>query len=155
MTYFRKGVVKHGAVAGTTAYATVTGSTDYRVTVAFGEEPLRVTCTCPAYRRNKHCKHVVAVCVTLLQRPESFAVGQAPPQEVQAPKARRVTRRAGAGASTGAKAGAKGAKTGARAKAVAPETGTLRAAGLETVDRLLTDLTDGGLLGLGAEKLTL
>jgi hypothetical protein len=157
LTYFRKGVVKHGAVAGTTAYATVTGSTDYRVTVAFGEEPLRVTCTCPAYRRNKHCKHVVAVCVTLLQRPESFAVGQAPPQEVQAPKARRVTRRMGAGASTGEKAGAKkaGAKTGARAKAVAPETGTLRAAGLETVDRLLADLTDGGLLGLGAEKLTL
>jgi hypothetical protein len=144
MTYSRKGVVKHGAVAGTTAYATVTGSTDYRVTVAFGEEPLRVTCTCPAHRRNKHCKHVVAVCATLLQRPESFAVGAAPPPEVQAPKARRAARRA----STGAKAG-----TGAYAGA--PETGALRAAGLDTVDRLLADLTDGGLLGLGAEKLTL
>jgi hypothetical protein len=147
MVYFRKGVVKHGTVAGTTAYATVTGSTDYRVTVAFGEEPLRATCTCPAYRRNKHCKHVVAVCVTLLQRPESFAVGQAPPPEVQAPKARRATRPT--------RRPSAGARTGARTKAGPPETETLRAAGLETVDRLLADLTDGGLLGLGAEKLTL
>ena len=36
LAYFRKGVVKDGSVAGSTAYATVSGSTDYRVSVAFG-----------------------------------------------------------------------------------------------------------------------
>jgi uncharacterized Zn finger protein len=66
--YLRKGLVKQGAVAGTTAYATVSGSTDYRVSVAFSDEP-KVTCTCPAHRRKRYCKHVVAVCGALLERP--------------------------------------------------------------------------------------
>src|SRR5207248_8448384 len=59
--YLRKGLVQQGAVAATTAYATVRGSTDYRVSVAFAAEP-KVACTCPAHRRSKYCKHVVAVC---------------------------------------------------------------------------------------------
>jgi uncharacterized Zn finger protein len=36
--YFRKGLVKQAALAGTTAYASVSGSTDYRVSVGFGQE---------------------------------------------------------------------------------------------------------------------
>ncbi|HLN64859.1 MAG TPA: SWIM zinc finger family protein, partial [Symbiobacteriaceae bacterium] len=69
--YLKKGLVKQGVVAGTTAYATVTGSTEYRVSVAFGETE-KVTCTCPAHRRAKYCKHVVAVAAALVDSPASF-----------------------------------------------------------------------------------
>ena len=131
--YLRKGLVKQGAVAGTTAYATVTGSTDYRVSVAFGVE-VKVSCTCPAHRRNKYCKHVVALCAALLDRPGEFVAGEAPP-EVQKPAPRRAT---------------KGA-----AKSAQPKPEELRAAGLETVDRLLAELADGGLMSLGPDKLAL
>src|ERR671932_2910052 len=86
LAYRRKGAVKQGAVAGTTAYATVSGSTDYRVSIAFGAE-LKVNCTCPAHRRNKYCKHVVAVCAALVERPDEFVAGEAPP-EVRQPAAR-------------------------------------------------------------------
>ena len=73
--YLRKGKVREGAVAGSQAYATVAGSTDYRVTLAFPTiESTKVTCTCPAHRRSKYCKHVVAVCAALLEQPATFAV---------------------------------------------------------------------------------
>src|ERR671936_1945659 len=98
--YLRKGLVKHGAVAATTAYATVTGSTDYRVSVAFGGEP-RVACTCPAHRRRKFCKHVVAVCLALLERPGDFAAAAAPPEAQQRPAPRRSARSAATGAERG------------------------------------------------------
>ena len=49
----------------------------------FGDE-VKVSCTCPAHRRNKFCKHVVAVSVALLDRPGEFVVGEAPP-EIQKP----------------------------------------------------------------------
>src|SRR5919202_6566596 len=77
--YLRKGLVRQGAVAGTTAYATVSGSTDYRVSVAFADEP-KVTCTCPAHRRSKFCKHVVAVCSPPLERPSDFSAAEALPE---------------------------------------------------------------------------
>src|SRR5688500_17177143 len=68
--YLRKGMIKDGTVAGTVARASVRGSTDYQITVTFTAE-VKVTCTCPAHRRKRHCKHVVAVCVALLEQPKS------------------------------------------------------------------------------------
>src|SRR6476620_7085127 len=76
--YLRKGLVAQGTVAGSTAYATVSGSTDYRVSVSFGDA-VKVTCTCPAHRRSKFCKHVVAVCAALLEQPATFAEVEAAP----------------------------------------------------------------------------
>ena len=139
--YLRKGLVKHGAVAvseaGVTAYATVSGSTDYRVSVSLGAADAKVTCTCPAHRRNKYCKHVVALCVALGERAGDFAVGEAPPEAQAAPK--RAPR-------------AKGTK---RAKASDPSEAERRESGLTTVDRLLDELADGGLAGLGPDKVAL
>lgn len=131
--YLRKGLVKQGTVAGTTSYATVAGSTDYRVSIAFADEP-KVTCTCPAHRRNKFCKHVVAVCIALLERPGDFVVVE-PSPEVQQPKPKR--------------------RTAARRGAGKAQRAEMRAAGLETVDRLLEELADGGLMGIGPEKVSL
>jgi hypothetical protein len=131
--YLRKGLVKQATVAGTTAYASVSGSTDYRVSVAFAGEP-RVTCSCPAHRRSKYCKHVVAVCSALLELPSQFTPVEAVPEP---PKAVRRPRKA-------ATAGSR------EAEKVAS-----RAAGLETVDRLLAELTDGGLMSLGPDKAAL
>jgi hypothetical protein len=129
--YLQSGQVKQAAVAGTTAYATVTGSTDYRISVAFGEE-VKVTCTCPAHRRSRYCKHVVAVCTALLERPGDFAeVEPAPaPEPTKAAPRPRAAKRAPKG----------------------PSAAELRAAGLETVDRVVTELADGGLMSLGPEK---
>jgi hypothetical protein len=132
--YLRKGLVEPGAVAATTAYATVRGSTSYRVSVAFAAEP-KVTCTCPAHRRNRYCKHVVAVCAALLERPADFALSEVPP-EPELPKP--APRRRGAAA--------------ARPK---PDPAALRTAGLDTVDRLLLELTEGGLASLGPDKAAL
>jgi len=132
--YLRKGLVRQGSVAASTVYATVSGSTDYRVTVAFAGDP-KVTCTCPAHRRSKYCKHVVAVCAALLQRPADFALSEAPP-ESQPPKVERRRRAAGSG----------------RPK---EDPAALRAAGLETVDRLLVELAEGGLASLGPDKAAL
>ncbi len=133
--YLRKGKVREGAVAGSQAYATVAGSTDYRVTLAFPTiESTKVTCTCPAHRRSKYCKHVVAVCAALLEQPATFAVLD----EIPAPPAAKRTVRK-------------------RATETAPKTdpGAPRASGLEVVDRLLAELADGGLVQLGVEKVSL
>ena len=132
--YLRKGLVRQGAVAGTTAYATVTGSTDYRVSVGFAAEP-KVTCSCPAHRRSKFCKHVVAVCAALLERPADFAATEPAPEP-----SKRPSRRAAG-------------PTGARRKQAAPA--QLQATGLDTVDRLLAELADGGLMSLGSDKAAL
>jgi hypothetical protein len=132
--YLRKGLVQQGVVAGASAYATVTGSTSYRVTVAWPDE-VKVTCTCPAHRRSRYCKHVVAVCTALLEQPASFAVSDAPPE----PPAPKPARRRKASADTAAPV----------------QRAELRAAGLETVDRLLAELADGGLASLGPDKVAL
>ena len=76
LAYFRKGVVKDGSVAGARPTPPSADRTDYRVSVACaqatrrsprGGRTVKVTCTCPAHRRNRYCKHVVAVCTALLQ----------------------------------------------------------------------------------------
>src|SRR5215217_7115427 len=122
--YLRKGRVQDGAVAGDSAHATVKGSTEYRVTVAFPNvETTKVSCTCPAHRRNKYCKHVVAVCTALVEQPTAFSVIDRM-QEPPAPK-KAAPRKRGTAAAT---------------KADPVE---MRAAGLGVLDRLLTELADG------------
>lgn len=143
--YLRKGVVKDGAVAPTAdnpaAFATVSGSTDYRVTIRLpAADEARVTCTCPAHRRSKFCKHVVAVCSALLEQPGTFSVLDSLP-EPPAPAAKAKTAR------TPRTPG----QTTSKAKTKAEPT-EQRAAGLDVLDRLLLDLTEGGLMQLGAEK---
>ncbi len=140
--YLKKGLVKQGAVAGTTGYATVSGSTEYRVSIAFGDE-VKVTCTCPAHRRNRHCKHVVAVCSALLERPGDFARAE-PPPEPAAKKPARAKKESG-----GDEAPRKSARAPKATKA------DLQAAGLETVERLMLELAAGGLMTLGPEKAAL
>lgn len=129
--YMKKGLVKQTTVAGTKAYASVSGSTDYRVTIDFTAD-LKVVCTCPAHRRNKYCKHVVAVSCLLLEKPDQFTPTDPLPETPAAPKAKKTA-----------------------TKKKAPETTELRAAGLETVDRLLAELAAGGLMALGPEKAAL
>ncbi|MCC7369183.1 MAG: SWIM zinc finger family protein [Chloroflexi bacterium] len=136
--YLRKGHVKDGSVAPgveePAAFALVSGSTDYRVSVRLpAADEARVTCTCPAHRRNKFCKHVVAVCAALLEQPAAFSVLDSLP-EPPAPAARKKTSRAGGASKTKVEPAAQ------------------RAAGLDVLDRLLLELTDGGLMALGAEK---
>src|SRR5262249_30656000 len=94
-----------------------------------------VTCTCPAHRRSRYCKHVVAVCTALIQRPGDFLVTDAPPEP---PPARPARSRRTAGSS--------------HPKA---DRSAQRAAGLETVDRLLLELAEGGLASLGPDKAAL
>lgn len=133
--YMKKGLVKQASVAGTKAYASVSGSTDYRVTIDFTADELKVVCTCPAHRRSKYCKHVVAVSCLLLEKPEQFTPTDPPPEVPAAPKA--------------------AAKKSGTSRKKAPEVGELRAAGLETVDRLLAELASGGLMALGPDKAAL
>jgi hypothetical protein len=135
--YLKKGLVRHTTVAGTTAHATVTGATDYRVSVKFAvelAEPV-VTCSCPAHRRSRHCKHVVAVVVALLERPGDFTP-VAPvdlPPEATTPKRRR---------SSG---------SGTVKERAASRRSEQQSAGLAVVDRLIDELAEGGIATLGSE----
>ena len=141
--YLRKGLVRHGTVAGTTAHATVSGSTEYRVSVAFATDlaEAKVSCTCPAHRRNKLCKHVVAVAVALLERPREFT----PVAPVDVPAEAAKPRRA-----SGTKGGTGRAGGTAKERAAAQRT-EQQDAGLAVVDRLLAELAAGGLGALGTE----
>jgi hypothetical protein len=139
--YLKKGLVRHTTVAETTAHATVTGATDYRISVTFAAELAEpvVTCTCPAHRRSRHCKHVVAVVVALLERPGDFTP-VAPvdlPPEAAAPKRRRSS-------------GNGTVKERAAAQRVEQQV-----AGLAVVDRLIEELAEGGIAALGSESTAL
>lgn len=137
--YLRKGRVQDGAVAESSAHATVKGSSEYRVTVAFPSiEATKVRCTCPAHRRSAYCKHVVAVCAALLEQPAAFTMLEALPQP-PAPKKQEKQ--------------AAPRRRGATAAKVKPA--EQRAAGLAVLDRLLVELTEGGLVQLGPEKAAL
>jgi hypothetical protein len=126
--YLKAGAVRNGTVAGTTAYATVSGSTDYRVSVAFADDP-KTSCTCPAFRRSKYCKHIVALYLALLERPGEFTIGEAVPAP---PKPARSTT--------------------APTIATATDVVESRGGGLETVEQLLGALAADGLVGLGPDK---
>ncbi len=134
--YLRKGMIKDGTVAGTVARASVRGSTDYQITITFTAE-VKVTCTCPAHRRKRHCKHVVAVCVALLEQSKHFqVVDPVEIPQVVPPPARK--RRDGASKQ--------------RAEELKAEQ---REAGLVLVDRLLEEIAAGGVAALGREQLAL
>src|SRR5215217_8853438 len=130
--YLRRGMLKEGTIAGALARAAVSGSTDYQVAVAFSTD-VTVTCTCPAHRRKKYCKHVVAVCVALLEQPKLFRVVEQVEIPTVAPAGRK--RREGP------------AKQ--RAEELKAEQ---RQAGLVLVDRLLEDIAAGGVAALGREQ---
>ncbi|HEY7036865.1 MAG TPA: hypothetical protein VH482_36390 [Thermomicrobiales bacterium] len=133
--YLRQGMIKDGTVTGLVARAVVSGSTDYQVTISFDGE-VKVICTCPAHRRKRHCKHVVAVCVALLEQPKHFRiVAQAEIPQV-APAGRK--RREGVSKQ--------------RAEALKLEQ---RRAGLILVDRLLDEIAAGGAGALGREQVAL
>jgi SWIM zinc finger len=133
--YFRTGAVKDGTVTGVVAQAVVRGSTDYRVEVTFGDQA-KVACTCPAHRRKRPCKHVVALYVALLEQPAAFRVVA----RVEIPKAEPAPRKK-------------------RDGSVKQRAATLKAdqqtAGLALVDRLLDELAAGGVAALGREQLAL
>jgi hypothetical protein len=133
--YLRQGMIKDGTVTGPVARAVVSGSTDYQVTISF-ESDAKVICTCPAHRQKRHCKHVVAVCVALLEQPKLFRiVAQAEIPRVAPPERKR---RQGVSKQ--------------RAEEVKAEQ---RQAGLILVDRLLDEIAAGGVGALGREQLAL
>ena len=89
--YLRGTSLTQGAVAGSIASAVVIGTTEYRVTLNFETEPVP-SCTCPANRRNKYCKHVVAICLALVEKPDLFTIVERvlPPPSQNAPAAHAV-----------------------------------------------------------------
>lgn len=131
LAYLRKGAVADRTISPSAASAIVTGSTQYRVSVKLADAVVR--CTCPAHRRNKHCKHVVALVAALLQQPETFqeVADSEPPVPEKSPRPKREGR------------------SGARK---AEERAALRASGLGLVDRLLEEVTTVGLDNVGAEQ---
>lgn len=137
--YLKQGAISEPTISGTTARASVRGSTDYQITIVFPPSTeIKVTCTCPAHRRKKHCKHVVAISVALIEQPSLFSVIPAADIPVVQPPPRR---RRG---------------TGTTAKQQAEELKEQqRRAGLELVDRVIAELADCGIGGLGTEQLAL
>jgi hypothetical protein len=133
--YLRQGMIKDASVSGLVARALVSGSTDYQVTISFDGDA-KVICTCPAHRRKKHCKHVVAVCVALLEQPKLFRIVE----QVEIPQVAPPGRKRREGVSK------------QRAEELKAEQ---RRAGLELVDRLLDEIAAGGIGALGREQLAL
>jgi SWIM zinc finger len=133
--YFRTGAVMDGTVIGAVAEAVVKGSTEYRVSIGF-EGEAKVACTCPAHRRKRTCKHVVALCAALLEQPAAFRVVA----RAVIPKAEPAPRKKRDGSVK------------QRAAALKAEQQT---AGLALVDRLLDELAAGGVAALGREQLAL
>lgn len=134
--YLRQGMIQEPTVSEEQALAAVRGSTDYRVSISFAGAAAKVTCTCPAHRRSKHCKHVVAVSVALIEQPRLFQIVPRSEIPVVAPPTRK--RRDSA----------------AKQKAEELKVQQQRA-GLILVDRLLEELAGTGIGGLGPEQLTL
>jgi hypothetical protein len=135
--YLRQGMIQEPTVSGTQALAVVRGSTDYRVSISFeGTAAAKVTCSCPAHRRSKHCKHVVAVSVALVEQPRLFRIVAKADIPMVAPPPRK--------------------RRDPSAKQKVEELkDQQRQAGLLLVDRLLEELAATGISGLGPEQLAL
>ena len=71
-------------VSETQITATVFGTHEYRVRLAFGDEAITGDCTCPYGREGAFCKHCVAVAISVLR------LGQDMPQLIETTKAGRV-----------------------------------------------------------------
>jgi uncharacterized Zn finger protein len=70
--YFAAGEVQDRFRTETTVFAIVKGSKEYRVSFRMGDEKPETHCTCPAYRRNKFCKHVVATLIAWVKEADTF-----------------------------------------------------------------------------------
>ncbi|TMC14998.1 MAG: hypothetical protein E6J34_23085 [Chloroflexi bacterium] len=70
--YFDEGLVSNERQRGNELLAQCLGGEMYHITITFDEEGVDVTdCTCPL---GGSCKHVVAVLLTWLHKPERFVV---------------------------------------------------------------------------------
>lgn len=134
--YLRRSKISNTTVSDREAHAEVQGSSTYRVSIAFDGAAAKVTCTCPAHRRAKHCKHVVTVSLALVEQPRLFRIVPRTDMPVAAPTPRK--RR----------------DPSAKLKAEALKE-QQRQAGLALVDRLLVELSSSGLGGLGPEQVAL
>jgi hypothetical protein len=148
---FQSGAVLRPWCAGMGIHAEVkgSGSSPYRIDITFkdgGSKP-STKCSCPAWRSNPFCKHVAAVLLAWLQKPDSFAVVEAPPTEVKEKPARAKKPATDAeGASTDAP---KKAKTDEQADAARL---ALLESGISQATDLLTELCARGLLATTPEQ---
>src|SRR5688572_26420663 len=63
---FRKGKVSHLDLRGNSALAYVQGTERYQCSVDVFTGNLRGICSCPAYPRSGHCKHIAAMSFAIL-----------------------------------------------------------------------------------------
>lgn len=130
--YLRGTSLTQGAISGSTASAVVIGRTEYKVTISFEADPVP-SCTCPANRRNRYCKHVVAICLALVEKPDLFSIVE---RVLPPPQPKRTRRPRGEGSARSRQAALRAEQ---------------QAAGLAMIDRLLDELAGGGLAALGRE----
>ncbi len=150
--YLQKGAVLRPWTAGASIHAEVqgSGSTPYRIDITFKEGAVKPStkCSCPAWRRNPLCKHVATVLLAWANKPETFAVVEAPPTEVKA-KPARAPKKAASDADGAAAGSATKSKTDASADAARM---AQLESGLSQAADLLTELCARGLLAVTAEQ---
>jgi uncharacterized Zn finger protein len=148
---FQSGSVLRPWCAGMAIHAEVqgSGSNPYKIDITFkdgGNKP-STKCSCPAWRSNPFCKHVAAVLLAWLQKPDSFAVVEAPPTEVKEKPAR--AKKPASDASGAAADTSKKTKTDEQADAARL---ALLESGLAQATDLLTELCARGLLATTPEQ---
>ncbi len=148
---FQSGSVLRPWCAGMAIHAEVqgSGSNPYKIDITFkdgGSKP-STKCSCPAWRSNPFCKHVAAVLLAWLQKPDSFAVVEAPPTEVKEKPAR--AKKPASDASGAATDTPKKTKTDEQADAARL---ALLESGLAQATDLLTELCARGLLATTPEQ---
>jgi|GEM_PF-846199 len=148
----QKGAVLRPWTAGAAIHAEVqgSGSTPYRIDITFKEGGAKPStkCSCPAWRSNNFCKHVGAVLLAWANKPDTFAVVEAPPTEVKAKPARAAKKAA-------SEANGDAADTAQKPKADASADAARLAqleSGLAQATDLLTELSARGLLAVTAEQ---
>jgi hypothetical protein len=150
--YLQKGAVLRPWTAGAAIHAEVqgSGSTPYRIDITFKESGTKPStkCSCPAWRRNPLCKHIATVLLAWANKPETFAVVEAPPTEVKARPARapKKTASEGDGAASDTTTKSKSDANAEAARIAQLESGLSQAADL------LTELCARGLLAVTSEQ---
>jgi hypothetical protein len=132
--YVRDGAIRDASVSPKQLLATVTGRTDYKVTVSWSPSgEVKTGCTCPAHRRQGICKHAIAVIDAFLNQPGQFneIADEETPTGAQPAKRKRDGT--------------------AKQRAAALRSEQQRTA-LHLVDRVLEELAAGGISALGEEQ---
>jgi hypothetical protein len=132
--YVHAGALRDASVSPKQLLATVTGRTDYKVTVSWSPSgEIKTGCTCPAHRRQGICKHAVAVIEAFLHQPGQFnqIADEETPLGAQPAKRKR--------------------DGGAKQRAAALRSEQQRTA-LHLVDRAVEELAAGGIAALGEEQ---